>query len=84
MGEEFEGDEEELSEGDTIDQIIEALGNNQELLESDQELTLIDLRGFMADMNFALMEIVKKIKEQRDVGKLVRERFEGRTGSLYS
>ena len=77
-------DDDDSDEENIVERIIAALDNNQQLLESDQELNLQDLRHFMADMNYALLEIMMRIKEQKEIGKQVRDHFEQSRHSIYS
>ena len=75
---------EEKEPESVVDGIIDALTNNQKILDGDQELTIKDLRKFMGDMNFSLLEIVKKIKDSNEVGEGEIERVKERTVGMYA
>ena len=67
-----------------VDELVDALTNNQKILDGDQELTIKDLRKFMGDINFSLLEIVKKIKDSNEVGEDEIERVKERTVGMYA
>ena len=75
---------EEKEPESVVDGIIDALTSNQKILDGDQELTIKDLRKFMGDMNFSLLEIVKKIKYSNEVGEDEIERVKERTVGMYA
>jgi len=75
---------EEKEPESVVDGIIDALTSNQKILDGDQELTIKDLRKFMGDMNFSLLEIVKKIKDSNEVGEDEIERVKERTVGMYA
>ncbi|MFX0070153.1 MAG: hypothetical protein ACFFAO_03595 [Candidatus Hermodarchaeota archaeon] len=67
-----------------IDQLITAISENQETLDSDQEITLEDLREFMGEINYSLLQILLRIKEQDDLKKSRKENLQGKSDHLYS
>ena len=48
---------------ENLDEIIKVLTKNQEVLDSKKK---IKLRKFMADLNFSLLSIFERIKENID------------------
>lgn len=54
---------------DNVKTLVETLTENQNTLDSNRKLKLKDIRQYVADLNYSLLEIYKKLKSNLETPK---------------
>ncbi|MCP4651645.1 MAG: hypothetical protein GY853_16410 [PVC group bacterium] len=73
-----------MTENDIIDQLIEALTNNQELLDSKNKIKVQNLRDLISDLNYSFLEIMKSIRDGRNSKDLEENELGKKVSSMFA